>query len=759
MLQSLAGFLFKYRPVVFERGDLTFTAPWPVSAAVVSGLALIGVTAVMYARVPGAATRTDRLALIALRAGAIAVLAFALTGPALMIATVVPQQNFLGVLIDDSRSMQIADAGGRRRGAAAADAFAEDGALLRALGERFKVRLFRFSETVSRLDSTGALAYAGRRTDIGGALESVRRDLSAVPLAGLVLLTDGGDNAGSSLTDPLLRLKADRVPVHVVGLGSERFDRDIEIGRVETPRSVLQGTSVAVEVTIRHAGYGGRTVMLNVEDEGRIVSTREVRLPREGESATVRAHFTVIDPGARVFRFAIPTQDGEALSENNTVEALIDVADRREKILYFEGEPRFEVKFLRRAIDGDPNLHVVTLQRTAENKFLRLDVEDSTELVAGFPRTRRELFQYRGLILGSVEASFFTHDQLRMIAEFVSVRGGGLLALGGRNALGEGGYADTPLADALPVVLEATPAGSQPFFRELSITPTPFGRAHPVTQLRPTPEASQRRWDSLPPLSMLNPITAVKPGASTLLRGDADGGPYVVLASQRYGRGKAIAFPVQDSWLWQMHADIPLEDMTHETLWRQLLRWLVSGVADQVMLTASEDRVDPGREVVMTAVVSDSGYLRRNGADVMATITDPTGEERTIPMQWTVERDGEYQARFTPEMDGRYRIDASARQGATSLGLGTTFVEAGDVGTEYFDATMRSATLRRIAEETGGQFYTEATMDALPEDVSFTESGATVYEQRDLWDMPILLFLLIGLVAAEWTLRRARGLA
>ena len=760
MLDRLFQFLFKYRPVVFERGQFTFAVPWPfwivAACAVVAG----GLAVLLYVRTRGKVARRDRVMLLSLRLAALGIITFCLAGPALMIATVVPQQNFIGVLVDDSRSMRIRDQDGRRRGDIAAEALDPEGPLLAGLSSRFKVRLFRFSESVERLNDAGELTYAGRRTDLAHALSAVQRELSAVPLAGIVVLTDGGENSGNPLTEPLLELQASHVPVHVIGLGRERFERDIQIGRVETPRTVLEGTSVGVEISVRHSGFGGRTVQLNVEDAGRILSTHEFRLPREGEMTTVQATFTVTEPGPRLFRFVIPLQPDEMISENNAVEALIVVERRREKILYFEGEPRFEVKFLRRAIADDANLHVVTLQRTAENKFLRLDVEDSTELVAGFPRTREELFRYRALILGSVEASFFTRDQLRMIAEFVSMRGGGLLALGGRSAFAEGGYTETPLADVLPVILEPpSHADSTPFFAEVKVGLTPFGRSHPVMQLRPTPAASKARWDSLPPLSVVNPIHAVKPGASTWLTGSNGDDTYVVLASQRYGRGKAVAFPVQDSWIWQMHADIPLEDMTHETLWRQLLRWLVAGVADQVMVTTSDDRIDVGRDVTVTAEVADSGYLRLNGAEVTATIIDPTGEELILPMQWTVERDGEYRTRFAPAMAGLHEIRVTARRDDRALGVATSYVLAGDVDAEFFGAEMRESLLRRVAEETGGRFYTPETMASLPEDVSFTESGVTVYEQRDLWDMPILLLLLLGFIGAEWGYRRYLGLA
>jgi uncharacterized membrane protein len=453
-------------------------------------------------------------------------------------------------------------------------------------------------------------------------------------------------------------------------------------------------------------------------------------------------------------------QEGERISENNAVETLLVVDRRAERILYFEGEPRFEVKFLRRAVQEDDRLDVVTLLRTAQDKYLRLGVRDSTELLAGFPRTRAELFRYRGLILGSIEASFFTHDQLQMLAEFVSVRGGGLLALGGRHSFAEGGWAETPLADVLPVVIDpVAPSDTARFFREVAVKLTPQGAEHSVLQLRATPDASAARWDSLPALSMLNPIREAKPGASVLLTGAGEGGPYVVLAAQRYGRGRAVALTVQDTWLWQMHADIPLEDQTHETLWRQLLRYLVSDVPEPLTVTASADRVEPGRPMTVTAEVADSGYVRLNGADVRATIVDPAGAEHEVPLRWTVRHDGEYEGSWTPTMPGLYEIRAAAVQGAEHLGEASTYVEAGDLGAEYFGASLHGGTLHRVAEETGGRYYTPATLRTLPEDVSFTESGATVIEYRDLWDMPVLLLALIAVLSAEWMLRRRRGLA
>jgi len=248
------------------------------------------------------------------------------------------------------------------------------------------------------------------------------------------MVTDGADTSDTSIDDPLASLKARSIPVFPVGLGQERFSRDVQISRVETPRVVLKGSSLVVDVVVSQTGYSGKTVPLNVEDGGRIVATEQVTLPPDGESLTARVRFSANEAGPRVFRFRVPPQDGEEVTQNNARDALLEVRDRREKVLYYEGEPRSEAKFILSAVEDDKNISVVLLQRTAENKYFRRNVTSPDEVVGGFPKTREELFQYRGLILGSVEAASFTPDQLRMIADFVNKRGGGLLMIGGRRS-------------------------------------------------------------------------------------------------------------------------------------------------------------------------------------------------------------------------------------------------------------------------------------------------------------------------------------
>ena len=756
-IESVFEFLFKYRPFLFQKGRFVMAAPWLAVIVLVVGAAAVVIS---YQRAKGGSGAGARLTLAVLRTAALALVLFCLCRPALVLSTVVPQQSFLGVLVDDSRSMRIADEG-QTRGAIAAQSFGPDAPLLKALADRYKLRLFRFSETAERLPSTSDLTFDGARTSLTHALERAGQELSAVPLAGLVLVTDGADNADADIADLLPRLRARAVPVFTVGLGRERFVKDVELTRVDVPASVLKGTSVTAEIRVAQRGLGGQKVQLQVEDSGRVLQTQEITLPTDGESAATRVHLTASEAGPRTFRFRIAAQPGEEVAENNQQDIPIEVADRREKILYLEGEPRFELKFIRRAVSEDKNLQVVCLQRTSQNKFLRLDVDDADELAGGFPKTREELFKYRGLILGSVEAGFFTADQLRMIAEFVSQRGGGLLTLGGRHSFAEGGYAPTPLAEVLPVVFEDSRDPKQPFFAEMKVEPTPFGMTHGVTQLAPTEEKSAERWKSLPPLSTLNPIRRTKPGAVSLLVGRGDGltGAQVVLAYQRYGAGKALSFTVDDSWLWQMHADMPLEDMTHENLWRQLLRWLVSGVPGPVTVSVSSPRTSPGSPVTILATVTDPSHLKVNDAQVVARVKDPSGAERVLPLEWTVGKDGEYGVRFTPPDKGAYEVRVEATRAGQTLGSETAQVQAADLATEYFGAEMRRPLLERIATETGGRFYTPQTVNALAEDIKYGGGGATVQETRPLWDMPVLYLAIVALISAEWAYRKARGLA
>ncbi len=759
-MEFLFSFLFKYRPLLFSEGEVILRASWPLVFLLLLLAIGAAVAVFTYARPKGKAEASERALMALLRIGAFCILFFALLRPTLVNTSTVPQRNFVGVLLDDSRSMTLPGSDGSARSRFIEDRFdSEEGGLFRQLEERFAVRYFRYSSSSERVEFVSELGFDGTRTDLVGALNRVRQELSSVPLSGLVVISDGADNSGRALTEATVPLQAASVPVFTVGLGEEALSPDVQVGRVAAPRTVLRGTSLLLDVVISQRGFAGRTLPLVVEDEKNILAENEVTFRADGEPTVARVRFTLDEAGAKRIKLRVPVQEGERVPQNNERMVEVEVKTAREKVLYFEGEPRFEVKFLRRALAADENIQVVVLQRTAEDKFLRLDVDDGEELAGGFPRTREELFQYRGLVIGSVEASYFTRDQLTMIADFVSQRGGGLLMLGGRWAFAEGGYGGTPVAEALPVVLGEPVPDPHLAFSEVKVRPTVAGLGHVAAQIRPEGGTDAGGWDSLPRLAVMNPITEVKAGATALLTGSGEGEDQIVLAYQRYGRGKSVAFPVVDSWIWQFHADIALEDQTYETFWQQLLRWLVDGVPDYVEASTEQESVEVGESVKILTEINDSAFVEVNDAFVEATVTAPDGTISLVSLDWTVDRDGEYGGTFLPTMEGDYEIGVRATRGGEELlGSDEARLRVGPGTEEYFDAGLRRTLLERLSTETGGRYYEPATVGNLPEDIRFTGGGVTLTEERDLWDMPILFLLLVGFVGGEWVLRRRRGM-
>jgi uncharacterized membrane protein len=759
--------LFSYRPVVFQTGEFRFDVTTASLTATLLVAVVVALAVLTYRRVRVNEGRLrDRIILTSLRVAALALVLFCLFRPTLIVRAAVDQQNVVAVLLDDSRSMQIPDWNGQPRGSYVREQFsAPESQLLKSLSTKFLVRTFRFSSTATRMASPKELTFNGAQTRLSVALDGARDELAGLPVAGVVLVSDGADTSDASLDASLLGMKAQKIPVFTIGVGSEQLPRDVQIDRVNTPRSVLKDASLLVDVVVRNTGYAGQTVTVDVEDEGRIIGSQKVQLPSDGSPASVRVRATASESGPRLFKFKVAPQPGELVTQNNVRESLVNVRDAREQILYFEGEPRWEMKFLRRAVADDKNLEVVTLQRTADNKFMRLfgdDPEDPDELEGGFPKTREELFRYRALVLGSVEAGIFSGDQLQMISEFVEKRGGGLLMLGGARSFGEGGYGGTPVADALPLEIDPKTRASEPgALSRLKVTPTRAGQAHAVAQIGDSEEASMKRWSELPLVTATNAPLPPKPGATVLLTGtDERGRTMPVLVSQRYGRGKSVAQTLQETWQWQMHASIPLEDMTHEHYWRQLLRWLVDGVPDAVDVKTTRDRVEPGEAVTIEASVVDKRFVELNDATVVATVAQPNGKTMTVPMQWTGEHDGQYRGTFVSTDAGAYEVNVDAtRAGGQAVGAGVTYVRAAPSEAEFFDPTMHSAPLRRIAEETSGRFYTPATAQGLAEDIRYAGRGVTSIEERELWNMPIILVALMCLVCAEWGYRRAVGLA
>ena len=763
-MSTIFEFLFKYRPLVFQRGEIALHPPWPWYVTVVLVAGAIGGSYLIYRRASGTLNARWRGSLIALRALALLVLLLIFLQPVLTVHTVIPQKSFVAVAYDLSKSMEIRDgAEGQSRLEVVKHLLRPAGnSMLDELGKKFKLRFFRFSNSAQRASGFEDLPRHGNVTDLERTLSQVAGELGSAPVAGIVLITDGADNRLGDLSKTAAQLRARNIPVYPVGIGSSDFRRDTEITRVTTPKKVLKDAMIEADVSVRSTGYAGRRAKLVVKERDRVIRSQEITLGSDAEVRTHKVNFSSETVGPKLFSFRIEPFSDEIVSENNDQEVLLRVENEQPKILYVEGEPRWEYGKLRSAIQGDKNLQLRTLLRQAEGKFYRQGVEDSATLEKGFPSDKAELFEYKGLILGSIEASFFTFDQLRLISDFVGQRGGGFLMLGGRNSFGQGGFVNTPLEEVLPVNIrfEGGKAAVPEYHDfEYKLRLTSYGSLHPITRLSLAEGDNRKRWDAVPALVGLNPTMGAKPGATVLAQAQSDtrrDSP-VLLAFQRYGKGKSVSLATASTWRWRMELDH--RDNTHELFWKQMLRWLVSDAPDPVNLQTDKHSYSLEESVAIRAEVVDKTFSPVNNARVTAQVKSPSGQISTTTLTWNVNREGQYSGFFKPQEDGIYEISTEASQGDKSLGAAKSNFRIAESTDEYHNAALNDDLLRRLASETKGRYYSPRDTRTLPEDISYIDNGASRIEEKDLWDMPIFFFLLVGFVSTEWILRKRKGLA
>jgi uncharacterized membrane protein len=454
-------------------------------------------------------------------------------------------------------------------------------------------------------------------------------------------------------------------------------------------------------------------------------------------------------------KFALDALPGETNVINNSRMRPMEVPEQRRHILYIEGEPRWEYKFIRRAIDENPAVRVASLLKTTPNKFYRQGVESPDELVNGFPTEELELFRYDALMIGSFEAAALTPAQHDMIREFVSRRGGSLLMLGGRRGITDGGWGPTSVAEVLPVRLPELDAPS--FVREpAQAMLTPAGLLSAMTRLEAEDQANRAAWEGLPSLADFQTLGELKPGADTLLEARFGADTRPLLVHQRYGAGNAYVLATGGTWRWQMQ--LPHQDQRHETFWRQFLQAAATTAPQPVTLTS--DRVFYGDEstVLLRAEVRDKSYQPASSAAVTLEVSDGLGPPTTVDMTPVAGERGVYEAAYETTHAGVFRFEAVATtpgeaETPEELGRARFAVRRDDGVIEHYRVAQNRPLLERLAAATGGTYFAVGDVSRLPEAVSFSEAGSVERQVLDLWNIPLAFLLLLLLKSGEWLVR------
>jgi uncharacterized membrane protein len=708
-----------------------------------------------YAGAIVALPRRQRAALATLRALTLLLLVACLLRPVRVMPPDSSSDVVVPVLVDVSRSMGVADMDGRARIDAARDIL--DRQVRPALATRFVPELWTFGDTLEQADASTATASAPR-SDLSGALRAVRDRYRERKVAAIVVMSDGGDTGAQ---DAATSVDVGSAPVYAIGLGAPRVASDLEVLEVSAGEMTVTDSSVDISVAAVNRGGAG-PFDLRVLENGRPLDLRRVVPAADG--GPVRAVFTVSPPrdAATLYTVEIPSAPGEQVLENNRRAVLVEPAGRRRTVLMIEGAPGFEHSFIKRALAADPGLELDSVVRKgrdargAATYFVQAAEARALRLAAGFPQERDVLYQYDALMLANVEADALSRQQLQMIADFVDVRGGGLLVLGAKSFVQQG-FAGTALEEVLPLRLTDRGGGvvrvSTRQDTRYAVTLTPDGASHPVMRLGAA--AGGDRWASMPPLSGAASLGTLRPGAQALALVRTPDGARPLVAVQRYGQGRSMVFTGEASWRWRMQ--MPSEDRTYELFWRQAVRWVGAGAPDRVTIAAPPALV-PGSTAAIAVDVRNETFAPVTDAQVSLKVTMPGGAVRDLHAMSVDPQSGRYSADLRVDEPGVYRVSASAQGGDARARNADRWFLVGGADLEMADPRLNEQVLQRIATASSGRYLAADQASELPSLLASVAPEASAPQLQELWHNIWIFVAVMLLLATEWVLRRRWGL-
>jgi uncharacterized membrane protein len=736
---------------------VTFANPLPWWAFTLVVLAAAALAWVTYWRVR--VTTRRQVVLSAVRFLTLLLIVVFLMRPVARSSQNDPSAAVVAVLVDVSRSMAIEDADGLRRIDRARQLL--ESQIMPALAGRFRVELLAFGAGVTSATAE-TLTASSPRSDLSSALQEAAERFRGQTVAGMVLLSDGGD------TSAIDRRGGDvGVPVFPIGVGTLTVGRDREVLSVTAAEAVLDDSRVDLAVSAVSHGHGVAPIELRLLENGRPIEVRRAIPAGDGTPVREVFHVAANRDAPTVYTVEIPAAAGELVPENNSRGVLVQPPSRPRRILLVQGAPGFEHSFLQRAWSGDRGLQVDSVVRKGKNEqggdtfYIQAAAARSASLASGYPAKREDLFGYDTLVLANMEAATLGADQLEATRDFVGKRGGGLLVLGAQSFV-RNGLIDTPLEEALPLdlsdrgrgVLQAS-AGSSRGANRVELTAA--GEIHPIMQLTGDLDETRKRWEAVPALASVSPLGGPRPGANVLALTSGPGGASrALVAVQRYGNGRSMVFTGEASWRWRML--LPATDRSYETFWRQAARWLALPATDPVSLTAPAS-ASPGELVTWRISARGPGFDALPGATVDLRVTSPGGRVETLPAA-ADSSGGEGMFVATQRIDGPgiYRAVGDVHAGDRTTTTAAVSLLAGGADSEMTDPRLNVRVLERIANASDGRMVQAGEMTALAEQLRAAVPAAVVAARRDLWHNGWSFAVIVALLALEWMLRRRWGL-
>jgi uncharacterized membrane protein len=751
-----------------------------------------------------------------------------------------PGANIFGIIADNSQSLEIKDAAEKRsRGDVLREQLTGGAKAWRSeLENNFQVRRYTFDSRLQTTRDFSEMNFEGRASALGAALRTATEYWRGQPVAGVLLFTDGNaTDIGADL--PALD---GCPPIYPVIVGSDSAIQDVGLNKVGVSQTAFEDAPVTVQAEVNASGFAGAQIttrLIEIAASAAVTNgTLTNRAPRiipgtnivvqstqraDGNDASLNFRFQIHPDTPGLHFYEVETRAADELAAdagpsrevtlaNNRRMVVVDRGQEPFRVLYVSGRPNWEYKFLNRAIQDDPQVQMVALIRVArrEPKFvfkgregessnplfrgfgtndeetarydqpvlIRLNTKDELELRDGFPKTAEELYRYQAVIIGDLEAEFFTHEQMALLQRFVSERGGGFLMLGGAESFREGDYQGTPIASLLPVYLDRPVEAKLP--GEFKLTLTREGWLQPWTRLRPVESEEKTRMEAMPNFQVFNPLREIKPGASVLATvSDASGQMYPALAVQRFGLGRSAALMIGDMWRWGLRDEQMQKDLAKS--WRQMVRWLVADVPPRISITAEPAPGGDASEFRLTVKAHDEQFKPLDNASVRLAIrpvktvssfgfgvsSSPTRNPKPetqnslqLPAEASASDPGSYTATFVAHETGAYLVEATVTQADGKIAGHAAAGWTSDPAAEEFRSLKPNrALLQNLAQRTGGEVVALADLEKFVRKLPERRSPVMETWSYPLWHTPAVLLFALACFVAEWGLRRWKGMA
>jgi hypothetical protein len=776
-----------------------FVQPTPLNLTVLLGVFLLVWVVLFYARDGSRPSWFWKGLMVALRLAAIAILSLLIWQPMLRSHRVERTSSIVALLVDESRSMALTDRWqDTKRKADLVKALSDpnatkasraevlsrlvnrdDAALIRKLLDTHAVRLYRFgadtngkdvapSAKASNKDKKPATAKGeatfeqvpvvpgkpvAEQTRIGNAIDYVLQDTAGQPLAGMILLSDGGQNMGEDPTLAARRSAEIQAPIYSVGFGDPTPPRDVAVTSLLADEVVRKGDEVVVSASIRNRGFGGTTVPVTLRMGDKVLARQNVTLAKDGQKQEINLSFTPDVAGAKTLTVSIPGQSTEITLSNNQKAWPIRIVDKKLRILYVEGYPRWEYRYLKNAILRDKTTLFSCILVEADPSL----GGEGNQPIYGFPRDKKTLFTYDIIIIGDVPRDFFSAADLKNVRAFVEERGGSLITMAGE-LFTPWQYRGTDLEAVWPV--EVPPTRKEILFRDpFQLELTDAGARNPMMFLLPDVDRNRNLWHALPGMYWCGVVDRAKPGASVLAQHPSQtgsDGKIPLMAVQQVGEGTSFMTLVDSTWQWRYRVG----DKYFYRFWGQIVRSLtpheLPGANRFVRLTADRSTYSLGERVVLRARLLTPNFLPVRLKEVMAELQRTDGQRFPVKLDPVPGAAGVYSGEWLPSSAGAYKALLLGPNGQRAESMTNVVIETSSL--ELDEPQQNEALLKRVAALSGGQYLLWSQAAGLPDLIPDRHQEVSTRIEHELWDAPLPIIVFMLLLVTEWILRKRKGL-